>query len=517
MYSLYGTAVYGTDCYNECFDTDLKWFLTIDWLNDGKFTGLPDTYNNEIFNAVGLHVKRGRDPLLKSDGSGFEHYRPGEATIILDNEDGRYDPYNTDSPLYGYVRPGRYARLWVNQAGTDYGVMRGIVTNIRPIRQGDQDRVAIEIKDGLYFMLNKRTWAGLSTTISAQAMVERVIIATSGGIDWPNSEWPRTFPGTDADALTHDYFWGWDRDATELMHEIEDAELGVFFHSRDGQGRWHNRDYTFRRSESLDASYILRDITISYPWENLRNQVRIYDYPKLLDAVGDTLWYLEDTPELVNGDSFYIEAHFRYGNYDPVCGSGVSFSHTVNTQADGLGADLTADCPLTYNTHIGTGAQITITNNSGSDGYIIELSVDGDAIYAPYASNIQGDDEASQDEYGIQPITLSSYWVEDFDRFQIIATWLADKLADPNLYPMIQFRSQENGTQFYPDLHDRILLTVDKLGLDDESFRVGSIEHEWLNENGTDVLTRMQLEPYFVYDLLFWTFTTELGTKSYFA
>lgn len=520
MSSEYGTAIYGTDCYYKCQDTDLNWFLTIDWLGDGKFTGLPDTFNNEMFKAVGLHVKRGRDHLIRADGGGFEHYRPGEASITLDNSDGRYDPYNVSSPLYGYLKPGRYARLWVNQAGTDYGIIYGIVDNIRPIRRGSRDCVILTIKDGLYWMQNKRVWAGLKDTVLAYVLIYYILEYSAQGIGWPSSEWPTIYPGTDADNLNQKYWWGWDRDAVELLHEVEDEQLGVFFHSRDGQGRWHNRDYTFRRSMSVDASYLLRDITISYPYDTIRNQVKIKNYPKLYNAVNDTLWYLEETdiiPTIANGDTFYIEAHFQYGNYNPVCGASITFNHTVNTQEDGLGVDITADCPLTYNSQIGTGAQIWITNNSGSDGYIIELNCVGDAIYAPHVNNIEGNDADSQDEWGIRPLLIDSPWTENFDRYQIIASWLADKLADPNLYPMVQFRSQLNGTQFYLDLHDRLLLTIDKFSLDDESFRVGSIEHEWLNENGTDVLTRMQLEPYFVYDLLFWTFTTELGVKSYFA
>src|SRR5512137_2514982 len=50
---------------------------------------------------------------FRSDGSAadFEPVRVGTCSIVLDNTTRRYDPYNTASPLYPNVLPGRYVQI----------------------------------------------------------------------------------------------------------------------------------------------------------------------------------------------------------------------------------------------------------------------------------------------------------------------------------------------------------------------------------------------------------------------
>ena len=79
---------------------------------------------------------------------------------------------------------------------------------------------------------------------------------------------------------------------------------------------------------------------------------------------------------------------------------------------------------------------------------------------------------------------------------------------------MIQLEARYDD-QFDVDLLDRITLSIAALSVSDD-YRVGKIEHRWLNDNGQAVRTIWRTEPFV--DLAdFWFFTTNIGVTSNFA
>src|SRR3990167_9369781 len=134
----YGTFLYGPAgtgaLYGATPTEDFNlWTFQVDWLGDLSYAPPSNTFNNEALRMKSLTTVRGRQHFLSKDG--FDRYEPGEAVGIFDNSDGRYDPYNTSSPLYPYVEPGRLVRILVKDgtSGTNYGVMRGVVKDIQPL------------------------------------------------------------------------------------------------------------------------------------------------------------------------------------------------------------------------------------------------------------------------------------------------------------------------------------------------------------------------------------------------
>src|ERR1035437_2170529 len=99
----------------------LSWIFEVDWNNDGVYDG------NLTGKILSIHTKRGRQFMMKADGSGFEPMMVGNMTVVLDNTDQKYNPYNTSSPLYPNVLPGRLFRLRVRNGpgGTVYNVIAG--------------------------------------------------------------------------------------------------------------------------------------------------------------------------------------------------------------------------------------------------------------------------------------------------------------------------------------------------------------------------------------------------------
>jgi len=478
--ALYSAFKYSAEKYGQGEQTaDLLWGFTVAW--DGYYG-----WGNEANRMVSLRVRRGRNALLGKGG--LNPYAIGEAVGIFDNSDGRYDPYNAASPLYGHITPGKFVRIVVRDEPntTTYGIMRGTIADIQPIQIGGKEQVRITIVDGLQWLRDNSVNLGLFQSIQKGWPVLYITAAT----DWPDAEWPRD---AQADATTQVYWWAWNQNALEAIREWDAAEWAVSFHSRDGEYMWYPNDYTHRRTLALTAGDLLAEVGRPQPWEVVRNIIRINVNTKVLDSINAIIWALQDTPSIADGAEFYIEPLFKYEEWRP-CGSSVTFNHTVNAQADGGGADLTADCPLTYNAQIGEGAQITITNNSGSLGYVTLLTVTGDAIYAPDVNVIESTSQTSQADYGKRALHIKSRWVEDTNYAIALADWLISVLADPAQYPIIQLEDQP-AKQFYLDLYDRVELTINPLFIAG-NYRVGAIEHQTIGESCQGVRTIMRLEPY---------------------
>ena len=489
----YGQFLYGDELYGATPDTDaMLWAFQVAW--DGSYTGAwsSGTFNNEALRMVDLTVTRGRDYMLRADGRGFEPFPPGVAVGIFDNWDGRYDPWNTSSPLYPNVKPGKFCKILSTDGagGTTRPIMYGIIDDIQPVMRGRAPFARIVIHDGLQWLMDKTILIGLQSNIDKWDAVKRVRTA-AGMLSLPWTWISYVYP-----SLTEEYpyWWAWQQNAWEAIQQINIAEGSHLIHSAGGNIKWLPRELTYPATTNLDQSEVLADIAIQQPWEHIRNEVRVVSYPLLYDTVNTTLWELQDTPAIANGEAFSVDARFRYSTWQP-CGASITFNHTVNTAADGSGTNMTASCPLTYNTDIGEGAQITVTNNYGSAGYITLLRAVGDAIYPPYVATRKASDATSEAAYGYRSLELDSRWAGDTVLAQEMADWLLAELKDPIPQPVVQIENRHS-LQFGYDVYDRVVFTAAKLGISSQNYRIGKIEHRWLEENGQAVRTLWKLEPY---------------------
>lgn len=108
----YGTFKYSTETYGKTttgVPNNILYALHVDWDGDGSYDG---DYN-EAFRVLGWSVDRGRDSVFNPSGDGFTPYSVGTLRLTLDNKDGRYDSWNTASPLYGNLIPGKRVQFRV--------------------------------------------------------------------------------------------------------------------------------------------------------------------------------------------------------------------------------------------------------------------------------------------------------------------------------------------------------------------------------------------------------------------
>lgn len=479
----YSTFKYGdgTKYGTEAQDANLRWTFIVAW--NGYFG-----WGNEAERMIDLTVERGRQRMLGRNG--LEPFLPGRAVGIFDNSDGRYDPFDTTSPIYGHITPGKFVRIAIydDTLDSNWGILRGIIEDIQPITQGDRQLVRIVVVDGLRWLQDRTINVGLKQSIDYDTIPNYIADAC----DWPDTEWGTRLTDDNTDQT---YWWAWAQNAFKALREWDIAQQSVSYCDRDGKLCWNPRGFTHRRTRNIAEADVLKDIGRPQPWEVVRNMVRVYSSPKVLDAVNTILWQLRDVASIAAGETFYIECLFKYQEWQP-CGSGIGFTHTCNTQADGGGADVTGSCPLTYDADIGEGARIWIHNPTAATAYITLLKATGDAIYAPNVDIQQEEDEASKAAYGPQSIDINSRWQESTDVASSLATdWLA-AFKDPAIHPIVQFENSSLN-QYWVDLYDRLVVNLPTLGIL-AAYRIGHIHHQWLNENGQAVRTTMRLEPYLV-------------------
>src|SRR5512146_2232384 len=111
----YSTFKYGTAACGDqpVYSGLVLWLINI-WWDAG--------WENEGPRCTGYSLTRGRRAYLAANGTTFEGMQPGSVTLTLDNSDQRFDPYNSGSPIYGHVKPGREVCIKVKDltSGTIY-------------------------------------------------------------------------------------------------------------------------------------------------------------------------------------------------------------------------------------------------------------------------------------------------------------------------------------------------------------------------------------------------------------
>lgn len=149
----------------------------IDWANDGFGTG---TYDDVTANVLSWTITRGSTPEITGQAS------PGAATVILKDPSGLYNPSNSGSPIFSYLRDGPSIWIGVNQdgtlgaGGTVSGLFGGRITDITPIPAGgfaEAPTVEILCEDALTYYGRQTVQIADSTTRSQGSLRADVLTA----------------------------------------------------------------------------------------------------------------------------------------------------------------------------------------------------------------------------------------------------------------------------------------------------------------------------------------------------
>jgi hypothetical protein len=485
----FGENKFGTFKFGPTTLTKPRYGLDIDWDMDGQYDG-----RNDGMLVADFSVERGRRYYINNDGKGFEQEDTGRFSVQLVDEDRVYDPYNTSSPLYPNVGPGRFFRMRVRtETDNVYPLMAGTISE--PVIAGSTylPLVFIEGRDGWQYLRDQK--ARISLALQENIYADEAIQMILGTIGWP-STW-----GYDLDnGLNLQPFW-WvdDESASAAMSELVFSELGRLWIAADGK-------LTFRNRHLVDTSVAtitkedIRTGTLRRrePWEVIRNSIRVTAKPRVEQATAE-LWRMSDVLRVLPGEAVDdVFAEFLFNSekcpaksvLQPVA----TTDYTANSNSDGSGTNLTANFTVTADV-FSTGAKLIITNNSASVGYITFLRIRGNAIASTNNVPIQADDVVSQQLHkATRSFDLSTNWVQNTNAARSEASFLRSFLSASQKY--LEFELLPNpDLQFSMDLGKQVDVYLPDDGIEG-SFRVHYIYHKSIDRSLVAVRTTVMLEPF---------------------
>lgn len=493
----FGERKFGTFKFGS---TALEWSrfaLEVDWDADGAFDG----YNDGMWMAD-MTVERGRRYYVNSDGNGFEPEETGRFSADLVDEAGRYDPFNTESPIYPNVGPGRFFRSRVRTPMDQiFPLMSGIIMEPTYNAAGGLRRVHIEGRDGWQFLRDRKSQINvpLEQDIYADEAIRKVL----DEVGWP-SMW-----GYDLDDGVDRQPWWWmeDQSASAAISDLSFSELGRTWIAANGALTFRSRHYldvpvvTITKENIRDGSLVRRN-----SWEVVRNAIRVTARPRVEQATGE-LWRLPDVLRVGSGQVLEdLFGEFVYGGervpatsvVQPVAG----VDYVVNSNSDGSGTDLTASFSVTA-TVFSTAAKLRIANNGGVTGYVTLLRLRGNAIAATNDVPIVAEDLDSQARYkAVRTFDLATSWVQNTNAARSFAAFLRTLMGVER--PYFQFDLLPNPElQFSFDLGQQIHLDLPEDGIDDY-FRVHYIRHQSLDSGLMAFRTTVMVEPFLQMDEDYW-------------
>src|SRR4249919_3348427 len=97
--------------------------VQVDWAKDGNYTGVYDNVTDYVrAKENAITVEYGRD-----QSTALAPTIAGRGSFMLDNDDRRFSPRYTSSPIYGYVKPSRPVKITrtLPTSGTTYTLFTG--------------------------------------------------------------------------------------------------------------------------------------------------------------------------------------------------------------------------------------------------------------------------------------------------------------------------------------------------------------------------------------------------------
>ena len=470
--------------------------LTVDWNGDKVLDG-----DSEAGRLLRYSVDRGRDRVIGAPGGAFEPLKVGRLTIDLDNFDGRFDPWNVDGDLYGLLMPNKMIQLSATvpiESSTDVTteyLFSGFITNIT--QNGYNKTATITAEDGFGYLSDRNVYTHGSIFPNTEQALGYIIRTTC---DYP---YPSTNSSTDDPFGFPYYYFANNLNCLRAIEDLGSATLGRISCRGDG-------DILYKSNSSTDAamvitdSDVLTDISLSMPWENMRDNVFLegiasYEHSSSTDGTADyTVYSSTETFTIPGEDTYELFGKFTYDGetVDIVGGSGYSYTE-VSGSTDLLISDIN---------FISDGYPMKIANSSTADGVIKDLTVTS----KPYITNPLTKEYGTTSDNTATVFKWKSRLHEilrevnagenidtaqteaDIARLDDIGNTMVNYLSTPK--PMITVQMQGRPwDQLTLDVEDAVTVTLATMGIDD-TYRICGLSHMTLT-GVQDILSVFHLYP----------------------
>ena len=444
-------------------------------------------------------TETGQYNYFSSNNRGFETAQIGRANFVIDNSDNKFDPYNTESELYGYIEPDKFFFFSVvpdpDVPGTEYDIMTGM---IRDIKLNRKERTAELICEGMEAWLNDRV-PQIPTQVGKRH--DEIIDEILDAVDYPYEQLGISSAIAFQAPDTIDYWYPTGKTAKREIEDITHAGLGYFYIRQDGRPVYLSRR-VFDAPTDFDEDDFLKDIDLTMPWEWQRNIVETGITVYTEGTTNSVIWTLADEVSVGSSDTIYLYPVYRFGGVnspaidviDPVA----TTDYLFNALSGGGGSDLTTDLSVTLDDY-GTGARLTITNSGATSGFITHLQLRGTPLIVQDKTGITATGTSASTKP--KPLYIDSLWLQDYDNAFGLADFLVKWLSTPQAFIICSLENRPV-LQFSRELFERIAVSFPTLGID-ETYRILSIRHATMNSVNA-VKTTFKLVPEYSSGLNYW-------------
>jgi len=397
------------------------WTALIDWDADGD---LGDPYEDVSADLVDLEFGGGRS-------AATDEFAAGQCILTLENPAGRYSRYNTASPLFGQVLPGRELVLSATHNSTWYPGFRGELVDVREQRTVDRlPTVQLTFIDSF----ERLRRGSISLPLLEGLRVDQILDAICDAAGWPAAR--RSF---ETALMSLPRYWCHRKAPLQALQEAAKQELGGQLHGdRAGILRFENRD-----SRTLQPLYATvtdaADLDLSFRRDDLVSDVS-FERAGLDVATGlSVLYSLSPTGrQLAPGSDSALNR--LYGEFatagknvvSPVAGTDFS----ANSQPDGSGTDKTAQVSIAAFTSYGGGFSATFLNVDTAPVYLTLFQVRGQAVR-------RSNDERRIEVSAPAPLVSGQVLRDEFafndeaDTIAAFANWRAETLSTDQQRPTV--------------------------------------------------------------------------------
>ena len=474
-----------------------SYVLKVDWNKDGDFG---DTGEDVSARTLSISCSRGRDYASQLTGRSIA----GFLTATLNNESGDYSSFNSASPIYGNILPGRKVQLAAGSGSFPYTfpiyfegsvvVWTGYLQSIMPSPSVEGLNTVTLTATGSLGYLNQR-----EVEIGMEASV---LTGTAVGDILDKVAWAAGDRTLDGGQTTMTRFWTDKIRTVGSLRKVEDTEMGFIGESAAGYIIFEDRHHRMKAPHiTSQATYTdapggaLGYIGLSQedPLEQIYNifeaEIKLYTVgslavvwtcpesgassPLIAAGASRTFWASYPNPDSAT-DARAINAWTT-----PVA----TTDYVANTAADGSGTNITASMTIAV-TKFSTSMKIQITNDYTQHAYITLLQARGTPVTVSDPLKVKAEDSTSKTAYGERNYPNPAEFIPDSDEAQ---AWCDSNLSmykDPQ--PVLGVTLFANRSHphleeaFNRDISDRITLVASNdagLGIN-EDFFIEAIYHE---------------------------------------
>jgi hypothetical protein len=463
-----GTAP-DTRTFSWSFDASAKFALTIIELvpvgavAQKTFTGADTDYTfeenlileyNTSFYRVGIQFTANSYTWISSGGfvtkanwdnklgTIFDRPRVANATLILDNPDGRFSPENPSGPYYGMLLPEKPLQIRVTYQGSTRQLYNGTIASFKLGAELGKRTTTLKAHDKFEKLKRRIVNMPIRADYNVGSLATEVLSYVG-------------FSGTDVNLdSTNDrtpFAWYTDKEADKVMSDVIETGDYKFFVAPSGVINMRNRYYDVL-TNPVGSMTEYKSFDYEFSAKSVKNEITVTGKPRKIRTDPGTIAWLENPINIPAGSGHtgfvleYVDTDNPNTGDTPAQSVSVA-SFQAWTNSAGYGTDLTAVVSAYISTQIfGSSIVCTVTNIDSRQMWLTQFVVQGYAIQEKPEIRFTTRDSSSQAIYGNLGLSIDNDLIGEYAFARDYAKYLLEDNRQPvseigidliNEYPQI--------------------------------------------------------------------------------